>query len=158
MDAALAETKKRVNEYYERVGQLHLDPFDIPDTPDDIELHVGWFFNRIRSIVTIENSHRKFGSMSEVLLLLGVAASDLGMNIKFTYYKNIGQLFLEFKYAEDYLNLPHLAKHFGMLWRFKWRPDTLASGGEWELWDDMEVVHEGNGDEFAYVRSEGGAD
>ena len=96
--------------------------------------------------------------MQEVLVLLGEAAGDLGLSIKFTYYENIGQLFLEFQKPEDYLNLPHLAKHFGMLWRFKWRPDTLACGSEWELWDDMEVVHEGNGDEFAYVRSEHGVD
>lgn len=158
MDAAVAETKLKVKKYYEKVGQLHIDPFDIPETPDEIELYVGWFFDRVRAIVSTENSRRKFGSMQEVLVLLGEAAGDLGLSIKFTYYENIGQLFLEFNKAEDYLNLPMLVKHFGMLWRFKWRPDTLAAGGEWELWDDMEVVHEGNGDEFAYVRSEKGAD
>lgn len=158
MDAAMAETKEKVRRYYEKVGQLNIDPFDIPETPDEIELYVGWFFDRVRSIVSIENSRRKFGSMEEVLALLGEAAGDLGMSIKFTYYKSIGQLYLEFNDAGDYLNLPQLAKHFGMLYRFKWRPDTLPTGGEWEAWDTMEVVHEGNGDEYAYVRSERGVD
>lgn len=158
MDAAVAETKLKVKKYYEKVGQLNIDPFDIPETPDEIELYVGWFFDRVRSIVSIENSRRKYGSMQEVLVLLSEAAGDLNMDIKFTYYENIGQLFLEFNKPEDYLNLPHLAKHFGLLWRFKWRPNTLAADSEFEWWEDMEVVYEGNGDEFAYVRREGGAD
>lgn len=158
MNAAVAETKEKVRQYYERVGQLHIDPFDIPETPDEIELYVGWFFNRVRSIVSMENSRRKYGNMQEVLVLLSEAAGDLGLSIKFTYYENIGQLFLEFNKPEDYLNLPHLAKHFGMLWRFKWRPNTLPAEGEFEVWEDMEVVHEGNGDEFAYVKSEHGVD
>lgn len=158
MDSAVAETKQKVKEYYEKVGQLHIDPFDIPTSPDEIELYVGWFFNRIRSIVSVENSRRKFGHMGEVLVLLGEAAGDLNLNIKFTYYENIGQLFLEFNDPADYLNLPQLAKHFGLLWRFKWRPNTLAADSDFEVWDDMEVVHEGNGDEYVYVRSEGGGD
>lgn len=158
MDAAVAETKEKVKRYYDKVGQLHIDPFDIPETPDEMELYVGWFFDRVRSIVSIENSRRKYGSMEEVLVLLSEAAGDLNMDIAFKYYKNIGQLYLEFNKPEDYLNLPHLAKHFGLLWRFKWRPNTLCAESDFEVWDDMEVVYEGNGDEYAYVRSEHGVD
>ena len=156
MDKALAETKERVKAYYDKVGQLNIDPFDIPETPDEIELYVGWFFDRIRSIVAVENSHRKFGDMKEVLVLLGVAAGDLGMSISFKYYEDIGQLYLEFNDAGDYLNLPHLAKHFGLLWRFKWRPNTLYAGDPDEIFEEAEVVHEGSGDMFAYDR--GGRD
>ena len=156
MDKALAETKERVKAYYDKVGQLNIDPFDIPETPDEIELYVGWFFDRIRSIVAVENSHRKFGDMKEVLVLLGVAAGDLGMSISFKYYEDIGQLYLEFNDAGDYLNLPHLAKHFGLLWRFKWGPNTLYAGDPDEIFEEAEVVHEGSGDMFAYDR--GGRD
>ena len=91
MSGEFAETRAKVKAYYEKVGQLNIDPFDIPESPDEIELYVGWFFDRVRSIVSIENSRRKFGSMSEVLVLLGEAAGDLGLSIKFTYYENIGQ-------------------------------------------------------------------
>ena len=75
MDKALKETKAKVKQYYEKVGKLNIDPFDIPESPDEIELYVGWFFDRIRSIVAVENSRRKFGDMKEVLVLLG-ALSD----------------------------------------------------------------------------------
>ena len=153
MDKALKETKAKVKQYYEKVGKLNIDPFDIPESPDEIELYVGWFFDRIRSIVAVENSRRKFGDMKEVLVLLGVAAGDLGLSIKFTYYEDIGQLFLEFKQPEDYLLLPVLAKHFGLLWRFKWRPNTLYAGDPDEVFEEAEVVHEGSGDMFVYERA-----
>ena len=150
MDKALKETQAKVKAYYEKVGQLHIDPFDIPETPDEIELYVGWFFDRIRSIVAVENSHRKFGDMKEVLVLLSTAAGDLGLSITFTYYEDIGQLYLEFNNAGDYLNLPHLAKHFGLLWRFKWAPNRLYAGDPGVIFDESEVVHEGSGDMFVY--------
>jgi len=156
MDKAMQETKRKVKEYYKKVGQLHIDPLDIPETPDEIEIYTGWFFNRIRNIVAVENSHRKFGDMKEVLTLLGVAAGDLNLSITFTYYEDVGQLFLEFNQPEDYLFLPVLAKHFGLLWRFKWRPNTLYAGDPDEVFEKSEVVHEGSGDMFAYDR--GGRD
>jgi hypothetical protein len=150
------ETRKKVKAYYEKVGQLNVDPFDIPESPDEIELYVGWFFDRIRSIVSVENSHRKFGNVNEVLALLGASAGDMGMDVKFTYYPDIGQWFIEFGDATDYLNLPHLAKHFGLMWRFKPRPNTLAPPSEEEIYWEAEVVNEGSGDMFVYDR--GGRD
>ena len=154
------ETRAKVKAYYERVGQLNIDPFDIPESPDEIELYVGWFFDRIRAIVSVENSNRKFGNVNEILALLGAAAGDMDMKVNFSYYKDIGQWYIEFERAEDYLNLPHLAKHFGLMWRFKPRPNTLAEGKDWDdyiEWDSV-TVDEGSGDMFAYVRSEKGAD
>ena len=154
------ETRAKVKAYYEKVGQLNIDPFDIPESPDEIELYVGWFFDRIRAIVSVENSHRKFGNVNEILALLGAAAGDMDMKVSFSYYPDIGQWYIEFERAEDYLNLPHLAKHFGLMWRFKPRPNTLVEGKDWEDYIDWDsfTVNEGSGDMFAYVRSEQGAD
>jgi hypothetical protein len=150
-----AETRAKVKAYYEKVGQLNIDPFDIPESPDEIELYVGWFFDRIRSIVSIENSHRKFGNVNEILAILGAAAGDMGMDVKFTYYTDIGQWYIEFGDATDSPNLPHLAKHFGLMWRFKPRPNTLAEGGDYVDFDSYTVC-EGSEDMFAYDR--GGRD
>lgn len=144
------ETRAKVKSYYERVGQLHIDPFDIPESPDEMELMVGWFFDRIRSIVAVENSRRKYGNVNEVLALLGAAAGDMDMKVKFSYYPGIGQWYIEFEEPEDYLNLPHLAKHFGLMWRFKPRPNTLPEPDEEEIYWDAEVVNEGSGDMFVY--------
>jgi hypothetical protein len=63
---------------------------------------------------------------------------------------------IEFNNAEDYLNLPHLIKHFGLLWRFKWRPNSLGESPEDFIDLDSVVINEGNGDVFAYDR--GGRD
>jgi hypothetical protein len=150
------ETRAKVKAYYEKVGQLNIDPFDIPESPDEIELYVGWFFDRIRSIVSVENSQRKFGNVNEILALLGASAGDMGMDVKFSYYPGIGQWYIEFGDATDYLNLPHLAKHFGLMWRFKPRPNTLAAPSEEEIYWESEVVNEGSGDMFVYDR--GGRD
>jgi hypothetical protein len=147
------ETRAKVKAYYEKVGQLNIDPFDIPESPDEIELYVGWFFDRIRSIVSVENSQRKFGNVNEILALLGASAGDMGMDVKFSYYPGIGQWYIEFGDATDYLNLPHLAKHFGLMWRFKPRPNTLAAPTEEEIYWEAEVVDEGSGDMFVYERS-----
>jgi hypothetical protein len=149
------ETRKKVKAYYEKVGQLNIDPFDIPESPDEIELYVGWFFDRIRSIVSVENSIRKYGNVNEILALLGAAAGDMDMDVKFTYYKDIGQWYIEFGDATDYLNLPHLAKHFGLMWRFKPAPNTLPEAGDYVDFDSY-TVDEGSGDMFAYDR--GGRD
>ena len=149
-----AETRVKVKEYYERVGQLNIDPFDIPESPDEIELYVGWFFDRVRSIIEIENSRRKYGHINEVLALLGVAARDMDMKVAFTYYPDIGQWYIEFTHAEDYLNLPHLAKHFGLLWRFKPAPFKLAAPEDGVIDFDSFTVNEGNGDMFAYEKTE----
>lgn len=150
------ETRAKVKAYYEKVGQLNIDPFDIPESPDEIELYVGWFFDRIRSIVSVENSRRKFGNVNEILALLGAAAGDMNMKVSFSYYPGIGQWYIEFEEPEDYLNLPHLAKHFGLMWRFKPRPNTLPEPSEDEIYWEAEVVDEGNGDLFVYDR--GGRD
>lgn len=150
------ETREKVKAYYEKVGQLNIDPFDIPENPDEMELMVGWFFDRIRSIVAVENSQRKFGNTNEILALLGASAGDMGMDVKFSYYPAIGQWYIEFERGEDYLNLPHLAKHFGLMWRFKPRPNTLPEPNEEEIYWEAEVVNEGSGDLFAYDR--GGRD
>ena len=93
--------------------------------------------------------------MNEILALLGAAAGDMDMNVKFTYYKDIGQWYIEFNNAEDYLNLPHLAKHFGLMWRFKPTPNTLPEAGDYIDFDSF-TVDEGSGDMFAYDR--GGRD
>jgi len=147
------ETGAKVKAYYEKVGQLNIDPFDIPESPDEIELYVGWFFDRIRSIVAVENSRRKFGSVNEILAILGAAAGDMNMKVKFTYHPGIGQWYIEFERPEDYLNLPHLAKHFGLMWRFKPRPNTLPEPDEEEIYWEAEVVNEGSGDMFVYERA-----
>ena len=151
----LIETRRKVKQYYEKVGQLHLKPFDIPESPDQMELMVGWFFSRIRTIVETENMTRKFHDVNEILVLLGVAAGDLGMDITFKYLKSEGSWFLEFGTPEDYLNLPLLAKHFGLLWRFKWRGDALTTDEEFIDFDSF-TVNEGSGDIFVYDR--GGRD
>lgn len=38
------ETREKVRKYYDKVGTLNIDPFDVPESPDEIELYVGWFF------------------------------------------------------------------------------------------------------------------
>ena len=154
-DKALSDTRRKVKQYYERVGQLHLKPFDVPESPDEMELHVGWFFSRIRTIIETENFTGKFHDVNEVLVLLSIATGDLGMDITFSYLKSEGSWFLEFGNPEDYLNLPLLAKHFGLLWRFKWRGDALPEAGDYIDFDSF-TVDEGNGDMFAYDR--GGRD
>jgi hypothetical protein len=153
MSDAFKETRMKVKDYYEKVGQLNIDPFDVPESPDQIELYVGWFFDRVRSIVSVENSRRKFGNVNEILALLGASAGDMGMDVKFTYYSDIGQWYIEFTNAEDYLNLPHLAKHFSLMWRFKPRPNTLPEGNDNEInWESV-TVNEGSGDMFCYERA-----
>ncbi len=153
---ALQETKRKVERYYEKVGDLNINPFSIPESPSDVELHVGWAFDRIRAIVAYENSRRKFHDVNEILLLLGVAAGDMGMDVKFSYYKNIGQWMIEFGNPDDYLNLPHLIKHFGLLWRFKWRGDALAEPDPNDIDFDSVTINEGSEDIFTY--DHGGCD
>lgn len=156
MQKEIDDTRKKVQRYYEKVGDLDVNPFNIPETPSDIELHVGWAFDRIRAIVSYENSRRKFGGPNEVLALLSIAAGDMGMDVKFFYYPDIGQWMIEFNNPNDYLNLPHLIKHFGLLWRFKWAPNRISAGDPDEIFEEAEVVHEGSGDMFVYDR--GGRD
>lgn len=155
MAGEFAETRAKVKAYYEKVGQLNINPFNVPESPDEMELYVGWFFDRIRAIVSTENLTRKFGNVNEILAILGVAAGDLNMDVKFSYYPDIGQWYIEFNTPEDYLNLPHLAKQFSLMWRFKPRPNTLPEAGDYIDFESF-TVDEGNHDMFAYDR--GGRD
>lgn len=119
------ETREKVRQYYDKVGTLNIDPFDIPESPDEIELYVGWFFDRIRSIVAVENHYQKFKSVEETLVLLEAASEDLGLNIMFFYMPETGQWGIDFTNPEDYLNLPHVAHYFAKMYRFKPAPNRL---------------------------------
>jgi len=75
------------------------------------------------------------------------------MDVKFTYYTDVGQWYIEFTNPEDYLNLPHLAKHFSLMWRFKPAPNSLAEPEDDFIDFESYTVHEGSGDIFVYERA-----
>lgn len=92
------------------------DPFDIPEDPDMLELMVGWFWDRIRIIVSIENHILKFDGPQQVLDILGDAAKIERINMSFAY--SGGQWWiLDPGTEEDVMNLPRLAKRFSRIYR-----------------------------------------
>lgn len=96
--------------------QMNGNPFDIPDTPDELELMVGWFFDRLRVIVSIENHHVKFDGVRQIIDILEDASIVEKVNVKFLWVN--GQWYIsDFETKEDILNLPKVLKRFSRIYR-----------------------------------------
>lgn len=93
-----------------------IDPLPEPENAEQLELYTGWFFGRIKQIVSVENHIMKWRDVTHILTLLGEAAEYLGLNITFTY--SMGYWSLECD-PDDFLQLPSVAKLFGRLYRFQ---------------------------------------
>jgi len=99
------------------VSQLRYgDVFDIPSNPDELDLLVGWFWERIILIVSKENLVLKFDGSQQVLNILRDAAEIENVNI--TFYEHNGWWNIETaENKEDILNLPRLARRFSRIYR-----------------------------------------
>jgi hypothetical protein len=94
------------------------DPFDVPETPDQLELMVGWFFDQIRSIVSVENHTLKFDGAEQVVAILIEAKREAKVDIRFSYDRENSQLYIDKAGSEeDILNLPKVAKEFSKIYR-----------------------------------------
>jgi len=119
------------------------NPFDFPENPDQLELMIGWFFDRIRVIVEIENHHAKWDGIQQALAILDVAKhkdcnpnNPIDINVDIIYQD--GQWFISSAgSANDVLRLPLLAKRFGKIYRHHAKEyatgecHTLLLGGKW---------------------------
>lgn len=91
-------------------------PFDIPENPSELELMLGWFFDQLRVIVSIENHTLKYDSVEQLLSILHKCASDENINVRFSWED--GQWFIDYaEKKEDILNLPRLIKCFSNIYR-----------------------------------------
>lgn len=99
------------------VERLRLgDPFTIPTTPDELDLMVGWFWERIILIVTVENHVMKYHNKDQVLEILREAAEVEDIHI--TFYESEGWWNIESAESkEDILNLPRVAYRFSRVYR-----------------------------------------
>lgn len=94
----------------------NLDVFDIPETPDELELLIGWAFDRIRIIVSRENHYLKFDGPQQILDILEIAALREGVVISFSYID--GQWFIsDAGSKEDILALPKVIRRFARIYR-----------------------------------------
>lgn len=97
-------------------SQRQGNPFEIPETPDELELMVGWFFDRLRVIVSIENHKLKFDGVRQVIDILHDAAEMTNNSARFAWVD--GQWYIPFiESKEDVLALPKLLKVFSKLYR-----------------------------------------
>ena len=100
-------------------AQKRGDPFDFPESPDELELMVGWFFDRLRVIISIENMSPKFDGIHQVLDILQDAADINNINIKFDHHN--GQWYINgiegITEDKDILHLPSVLKTFSRLYR-----------------------------------------
>ena len=94
-----------------------VDPFQIPSNPDELERLIGWFFARLRVIVSVENHHMKFQNPGQLLDILHEAAETEGIQVGFSW--SDGQWHLEYARNQgDILRLPQVIRRFGKIYRF----------------------------------------
>lgn len=92
------------------------DPFEFPDSPDELELMVGWFFDRLRVIVSIENHSLKFDGVRQIVDILHDAAEIEKNSARFMWLD--GQWYIStISSEEDVLNLPRVLKTFSRIYR-----------------------------------------
>lgn len=94
------------------------NPFDLPQSPDELEMMVGWFFDRIRKIVVIENHHHKFDGIDQCLDIIEEAKKVANINVDIAYIDGIWYL-VGANSRQDILRLPELAKTFGKIYRHR---------------------------------------
>ena len=113
------------------VARLRLgDPFDIPSDPDELDLIVGWFWERIILVITVENHTMKFHNSDQILDILHEAAEVEKINI--TFFECNGWWNIETAATpEDVLNLPRVAYRFSRIYRF--HAKDYATGPRQEL-------------------------
>lgn len=92
------------------------NPFDVPESLDELEILIGWFWDRIRIIVSVENHILKFDGPKQVLKILEKSANEVGVTMVFAY-SNGQWWILDVKEPEDVLNLPKVAKRFAQIYR-----------------------------------------
>jgi hypothetical protein len=130
-------------------SQQRGNPFDYPETPDELELMVGWFFDRLRVIVTIENHTLKFDGARQIIDILQTACTHDIERVSFNNYKLIevdnpveltfswwkGQWFIEdVGGPDDVLRLPEVLKRFSRIYRFDAKNYSYGDN------DDVEVL------------------
>lgn len=130
------EAKAKTERYFEKVGGVTVDPFDIPESPDEMELYIGWAFDRIRAILESENHTQKFDTTSELVALLDFSAGEVGLNVKFLYDEDDGQWDIILNDRNDYLYLPRIVKYFSKLYRFKPSPKRVYG----DIYEEPEQV------------------
>ncbi|KYC46688.1 MAG: hypothetical protein AMQ22_02078 [Candidatus Methanofastidiosum methylothiophilum] len=99
------------------VSKLRLgDPFDLPTNPDELDLMVGWFWERIILIVSKENHCLKFDGTEQVLSILKEAAEVESIGVTFFEYNGWWNI-ENAESKEDVLNLPRIAYRFSRIYR-----------------------------------------
>jgi hypothetical protein len=118
--------------------------FQDPDNLDDLQIFIGWFFDRIRLIVSKENHLLKFRNVDQILEILQKSAKEYRARLIFTWneedgfgiYPTWGYLKtaetmekltptyswdyqMIFTPTQDVLKLPQIQKHFGRIYRHK---------------------------------------
>jgi len=107
------------------------DPFLIPKDPDELELLIGWFWDRIRVIISVENMHMKFHSPEQVIAILERASLIRNVNLSYEWLDGqwnimsnpeityLGATVRPATCKEDVLNLPVVGRKFSRIYRFK---------------------------------------
>lgn len=92
------------------------DVFNIPQDPDELDLMVGWFWERIILIVSKENHCLKFDGTQQVLDILKEAAEVEQINI--TFFEHDGWWNIQHAGSKDDIRqLPRLARRFSRIYR-----------------------------------------
>ena len=100
-----------------------VDPFTIPSNPDELERLIGWFFARLRVIVSVENHRMKFHNVEQLLEILEEASLVEGVNVTIGWSDGQWDL-LTADSKDDILKLPQLIKRFGRIYRHHARDYT----------------------------------
>lgn len=119
------------------------NPFEFPETPDELEMMVGWFFDRLRVIVSIENHSLKFDGVRQIIDILHDAGELERVNVKFAWVN--GQWFIpEFGNEQDILNLPKLLRRFSRIYRHH--------ASDYSYGDDEKIQYfEKRGDKYLHL-------
>ena len=127
------------------------NPFDFPETPDDLELMVAWFFDRLRVIVSVENHVLKFDGVKQIIDILDIAGLAEKIDVNFAWVD--GQWFItSYGTPDDILHLPRLLKRFSRIYRFNAKDYSYGDEQELHFLPSGESGHLNTKDAFESVR------
>lgn len=92
--------------------------FPTPNSSDELDFYLGWFYGRLSSIVNNENHILKMKDMCQILKILKMASKNCKNSVEFAYVDGKLHIF-GFHGKEDVLNLPKVAKEFGKIYRHR---------------------------------------
>jgi phage pi2 protein 07 len=97
---------------------LSSDKFKEPTTENDLYTIIILFFKRIRTIISVENHHKKYWNPSQIVDILNDSAEWEGINLYFSYFD--AQWYVhntKRTTKEDILQLPRVEQRFKSIYR-----------------------------------------